>query len=96
MSGRHESPGGGGFGAILLDLFLADTRGLPTFERLYAAVRKIPIPALNDPHHAGADLVLILVRKRLFALFVLSAFCVAQRNASAYRFCSVTFCATHT
>jgi diguanylate cyclase (GGDEF)-like protein/PAS domain S-box-containing protein len=57
--GKQPPPGNGGFAAILVDLFLPDSQGLPTFERLYAAVPQIPILVLvaNDQEELARETV---------------------------------------
>jgi len=40
-----------GVGAILLDLYLPDCRGIATFDRLYKVAPKIPISVLIDPQN---------------------------------------------
>jgi diguanylate cyclase (GGDEF)-like protein/PAS domain S-box-containing protein len=40
-----------GVAAVLLDLYLPDSRGIGTFDRLFRAARNIPILLLIDPQH---------------------------------------------
>jgi len=41
------APGGAGFAAILVDLFLPDSQGIETFDRLFRAAPQIPILVLS-------------------------------------------------
>jgi diguanylate cyclase (GGDEF)-like protein/PAS domain S-box-containing protein len=43
-------PGNPRFSAILVDLFLADTQGIETFDRLFALIPQIPIVILTTPN----------------------------------------------
>jgi len=45
-----------GIAAILVDLFLSDTRGIETFDRLFALVPQIPILILTSPEHESSAL----------------------------------------
>jgi diguanylate cyclase (GGDEF)-like protein/PAS domain S-box-containing protein len=49
--GPGSAAGEPGFAAILVDLFLADSAGIATFDSLLAAARHIPILVLVDPQN---------------------------------------------
>jgi diguanylate cyclase (GGDEF)-like protein/PAS domain S-box-containing protein len=45
--GREERRGANGIAAVLVDLFLADSRGIETFDRLFRSAAQIPILVLS-------------------------------------------------
>jgi diguanylate cyclase (GGDEF)-like protein/PAS domain S-box-containing protein len=47
--GKQERLGEDGVAAVLVDLFLPDSRGIETFDRLYACAPQIPILVLSGP-----------------------------------------------
>jgi len=49
LLGKQQGAGTPGIAAILVDLFLSDTSGIETFERLFAVVPQIPILLLTAP-----------------------------------------------
>jgi diguanylate cyclase (GGDEF)-like protein/PAS domain S-box-containing protein len=49
LLGKQQGAGTAGIAAILVDLFLSDTRGIETFDRLFAVVPQIPIVVLTAP-----------------------------------------------
>jgi len=49
LLGKQHGAGTPGIAAILVDLFLSDTRGIETFDRLFAVVPQIPILILTSP-----------------------------------------------
>jgi diguanylate cyclase (GGDEF)-like protein/PAS domain S-box-containing protein len=56
LLGKQQGPGTPGIAAILVDLFLADARGIETCDRLFAAVPQIPIVILTSPEDEATAL----------------------------------------
>jgi diguanylate cyclase (GGDEF)-like protein/PAS domain S-box-containing protein len=46
-----DCPGGSGIAALLIDLFLPDSQGLATFERIFAVAPHLPILVLSASEH---------------------------------------------
>jgi diguanylate cyclase (GGDEF)-like protein/PAS domain S-box-containing protein len=47
----EDKPGASGIAAILVDLFLPDSHGLETFDRIFAAAPQIPLLVLSASEH---------------------------------------------
>jgi diguanylate cyclase (GGDEF)-like protein/PAS domain S-box-containing protein len=47
LQGKQEKPGTAGIAAVLVDLFLPDSLGMETFDRLFRAAPQIPILVLS-------------------------------------------------
>jgi diguanylate cyclase (GGDEF)-like protein/PAS domain S-box-containing protein len=48
---REEKQGSDGIAAVLVDLFLPDSQGIETFDRLFRAAPHVPILVLSAPQH---------------------------------------------
>jgi DNA-binding response OmpR family regulator len=49
--GKQEKDKAGGIAAVLIDLFLSDSDGIETFDRLFRAAPQIPILVLSASQH---------------------------------------------